>query len=148
MNKKYVAIVVFLILLMCCGGCSQNNGREADSVDTSMLATGQNEVLSPSGKYLLTMRESEQANVKGFYIDVESVQEKTNVFISQDFFRFRDINYLLWGENDSIWLYSGDSGTFYWLKTADSWEKKIYTENKGNVEVPDILKQLKPSYYE
>lgn len=93
------------------------------------------------------MHVTEKDGVRGFYVVVYSNPEDKEIFNSNEFFRFRDMKYLLWGDNDTFWIYSGDLGVFYWERTDNSWDKKNYSENKDIIKVPDVLKLLRPSKF-
>jgi len=118
----------------------------------SNLATETNDVVSPSGQYKLQIKTTEEDGIKfNFFViaKMEISEDKYNVvFESNDKFRVRDRLYFLWGNDDSVWVYSGDLGTFYWTKASnDTWIKHSYSDNK-DVPVPDLLKQLKPNYFD
>jgi hypothetical protein len=144
MNKT-IKIVVICFLLFCCS-CSVIARKEESSIDKSVLVSEDHAVISPSGQYSLKMDVTKEEGVRGFHVAVCSIDNK-GVFRSKEFFRFRDANFLLWGDDDTFWVYSGDVGTFYWVKTGDSWEKKSYSENRDSVMVPDTLKLLRPSSF-
>lgn len=142
---KFILVVLMLIL---CVSCSSNQkGSEENDMANDELVTDNHSVSSPSEKYLLEMVVSETDNVRGFNFVVKDVSNNEEVYKSKDFFRLRDTNYLFWGEDDTIWVYSGDLGTFYWEKASNSWNKKTYAENKDSIEVPALLKELKPQYF-
>ena len=62
-------------------------------------------------------------------------------------FRARDRNYVFWAdEEDILWGYSGDVGTFFWTKEYGSWVKKAYADNKDAI-VPQALKEARPNKY-
>lgn len=69
------------------------------------------------------------------------------MFESEDDYRVRDTYYLLWGEDDTVWVYSGDLGTFYWEKHGHEWVKKSYYENRETVNVPEALRELEPQSF-
>ncbi len=140
------ALLTMIILLLL--GCSpgQKGSEENEMINDNLVAENHN-VLSPSGKFSLEMAISQSDNVKGFSFIVRGASSTIEIFRSDDFFRLRDTNYLFWGDNDTIWVYSSDLGTFYWENTADTWTKKTYSENGERVIVPEILRKLKPQYF-
>lgn len=102
--------------------------------------------VSPSGKYYLKVIEG--------YNDVQcyrfEIVEKGNdkvVFLSGDCFRARDVNFFMWDDaQDIVWVYSGDIGTFFWVKDAyNQWSKHIYVFGEGKG-VPELLKKLRPQF--
>ena len=114
----------------------------------SQIVTEDNIVVSPTGLYILEMTVRNIDNVSSFSFCIKNVSDDSEVFVCNDYYRLRDITYLLWGENDTVWIYSGDLGTFYWEKDSEIWQKKTYAENIGNIEVPQALKELKPKYFD
>lgn len=146
-SKCSKRILVMLMLLLCVSCSSNQKGSEGNEMLNDQLVTENHSVLSPSEKYLLEMAVSEADNVRGFKFVVKDASDNEEIYMSKDFFRLRDTNYLFWGEDETIWVYSGDLGTFYWEKVSDSWNKKTYTENTDRIEVPELLKELKPQYF-
>ncbi len=112
----------------------------------SQLVTENNAVVSPSGLYVLEMIVGKVDDVSSFSFCIKDVKDSSEVFVSNDYYRLRDTTYLLWGEDDTVWVYSGDLGTFYWEKESDSWQKKTYADNIGK-EVPQALEELRPDYF-
>jgi hypothetical protein len=139
-------IIILSLTLILCSSCTNGNNK-ADNIDKSALVTEKNSMVSPSKEFILKMSVSEEEGVRGFHVVVSSSKDDEELFKSEEFYRSRDTNYLLWGDNDTIWLYSGDVGVFYWVKTEHTWEKKSYAENKNSIEVPELLKQLRPSLF-
>lgn len=148
MFSKFVKLILVVLILILCVSCSSNQkGSEGNDMANDKLVTENHSALSPSEKYLLEMAVSESGNVRGFYFVVKDASNNKEVYKNENFFRLRDTNYLFWGEDDTVWVYSGDLGTFYWEKTSNSWDKKTYAENKDSIEVPELLKELKPQYF-
>ena len=148
MKKISILLKIFLLICVCCTGCKSDARQEDNTIDETLLVTEQNSVVSPSGEYILEIYKSHDGSVTGFHIKVSSFQEGKEVFRSEEFFAFRHVNFLTWGENDAFWIYSGDLGVFYWEKTDTSWVKKGYIENKGEIDAPDILKKLRPRSFQ
>jgi len=108
-------------------------------------------VISPSGKYKLEVVEGYDGNVKFNRFQIIKVgtptAEPSIAFISNDTFRIRDTLYFFWDDEDRVWVYSGDVGTFFWEKTnEENWKKYAYVENK-EVPVPQLLIKLKPNLF-
>ena len=145
------SLLVLCLTIILFSGCITNYYREGyrdeDNIDKSMLVTVDNDVLSPSKEFLLKLIPTKDGDVRVYYFEVVSAKENISVFRSEAIFRLRDKNFILWGEDDTIWGYSGDIGTFYWEKAGDFWEKKAYADNKGSACVPDILVKLRPSVF-
>lgn len=72
------------------------------------------------------------------------------VIFKQDeiLFRRRDVNYFLWDEQDRIWAYSGDVGTFIWERdrgTPSIWQRSSYA--LGAQVAPAYLVKQRPRYF-
>lgn len=116
------------------------------------LATINNPLISPSGKYQLKICEEHIEGVKHnkfvIYRIVNQNIDETPIFISDDAYRIRDRLFFLWDNDDRVWVYSGDLGTFYWESITDeNWEKHFFVKN-GDVNPPDLLIKLRPSLLE
>lgn len=135
------------MILSLCNGCDNQSNIDINDEFSDRLVTEKQSILSPSEKYILEMIASRQDNVRGFHFIVKNSADNNEIFRSEEFFRLRDVNYLFWEDDDVIWAYSGDVGTFYWEKSNNTWEKKSYYENKDEVETPEILKQLRPKRF-
>ena len=145
--KIILRIMILCGILVCFSGCTHNSGEGDDTIDKSILVTEKHDVVSPSKEYILKMDVTEKDGIQGFYVAVYTNNKKKEIFKGDQFYRFRDVSYLFWGDNNTFWLYNGDLGTYYWEKTDNTWNKKSYSENKDSIKVPDILKQLRPSLF-
>lgn len=118
----------------------------------SGLATETNTVISPSGEYELKIIGKDISGLRCNKFLILKVKENNSkqkiIYTSNDAFRCRDTLYFVWGKDDTVWVYSGDVGIFFWKRINDvRWEKYTYSENK-NVPVPDLLKKLRPNCFE
>ncbi len=102
---------------------------------------------SPSGKYILTVVSGNDGTVdfQSFQILDQSGQ---GLFAAPDRFRSRDTTFFLWDQEDRIWVYNGDLGTFIWEKAADSdnWVKSAYSD-RPDLTVPDYLIEQRPDMF-
>ena len=147
-NVIKTAMIVTIVLCVVIGAVYFTmNSKSIDPNGQMKLVTDKNSVISPSGAYLLKMKTDEVNRIKGFRISIYSYPDNDEIFISEDFYRLRDVSYLLWGERDIIWLYNGDLGTFFWELDDGLWEKKAYVDNQESVEIPQLLKELRPSIF-
>lgn len=112
----------------------------------SMLASPGHDVLSPSSKYRLSVSLSNDDQVENWSFLVKEAQSNTIVYRSSDIFRVRDTVFVLWDEEDRVWVYSGDVGTFIWSKVNNQWVKQAYADTI-NMQPPVLLKALRPKYY-
>lgn len=119
--------------------------------DNKLLATPENPIVSPSGKFQLQVTQGFNGLVHFNRFDIAKIGEKGSdpevVYVSKDTFRTRDRLYFLWDELDRVWVYSGDVGVFYWNRVNDEqWEKNTWSRDK-KVTVPKLLKSLTPEFF-
>jgi hypothetical protein len=118
-----------------------------DVIENKQLATTENPVLSPSGKYWLQVVQGFDGEVhfNQFYIikaSPDGKRTKNIVFICEDTYRTRDRTFFLWDNDDRIWAYSGDVGTFFWENDGvNNWNKHNAYE-KGIKEPEELLKLI------
>jgi hypothetical protein len=125
-------IFIFVIIIL---AIFINTKKEDVIVNTEGVATINNPVISPSGKYQMKIVDESSPDVKKVKIVIYNIRngevESTPIFSSNDLFRTRDTLFFIWGDDDKVWVYSGDVGTFFWTCVSDNnWEKHIYAENK------------------
>lgn len=111
------------------------------------VATLNKPATSPTGKFVLvvTSQKTDQNTVEGFRV---LDKEGGIVFAPVEQFPVRSVNYFLWDQDDRIWVYSGDLGTFFWQNEGQltDWKKYIYAEN--DVPAPEFLKQVRPRWHQ
>ena len=113
------------------------------------LATPENPILSPSGKYLLRIESGfDKARYWKFYIikkDSENI-----MYYSRDKYSIRHTTYITWGKLDNVWVYSGDVGVFYWVHDPEhtsSWIKFRYHDAPNPNIVPEFLRERRPKSF-
>lgn len=151
-NKKYMVFIIFAVLfyfLFVVNEKVENVGIY-DEIKSKCASPG-NPVLSPSEKYSLIVTDGNDGTVEYNKFSIASVSgsstTETVVFSSGDKFRTRDALFFLWGNNDSVWVYSGDTGTFYWEKGGEKeWVKRSFYEKPS--EPPELLVRMKPRTFE
>ena len=146
-RTKFNIIVYFIVLMSFLYGCSNDNDRE------STKQNGQFEDISSSfpsfsNNYEAILEEFDDNGVKSYRLYITDINNTdTTKYEADIIFRARDKNYIFWADNeDTLWCYSGDVGTYFWIIKNDSWEKKSYFENKDKI-VPQALKEARPNKY-
>ena len=141
-----------ITLLLAFSSCSIGNIQQSSEVTNNMfedqIVTESNKVNSPSGIYILEIVTDNVDNAMSFSFCIKNKTDEIVIYECSDYYRLRDVTYLLWGENDTVWVYSGDLGTFFWEQDNDSWIKKTYVDNRENIVVPQALKELKPKDFD
>ncbi len=142
----FAAMLYFLFIL------NENVGKNGiyDEIKSKCAVTG-NPVLSPSGKYSLIINGGDDGTCEYNKFSIagilESSVENSIIFESKDKYRTRDALYFLWGKNDTVWVYSGDTGTYYWERSGEKiWTKRSFAEKP--CEPPELLARMKPRYFE
>jgi hypothetical protein len=109
------------------------------------LVLENNSRYSPSGNYKLTLLVEKDDNNREYYYFTISSYNNDILYTSDEKYYKRHTLFLLWEDNeDIVWCYSGDIGTFYWIYENGFWEKHY---NNPDVEVPEILKKLRPNIF-
>lgn len=154
MKPKIVFLIIAILMVagITCLICDNTKQTNDSNINMSELASTTNPVVSPSGKYQLNVKEVflEGCRQRRFYISAVSEGKKAakNIFISKDTFRTRDSLFFTWGKRDSVWVYSGDLGAFFWeCDNEGNWSKHVYEINQDSYSAPDILKKLRPKYF-
>lgn len=133
-------IIMGLIGVALCANCIRI------SSDQGVASPGHPQ-LSPSGKYLLQIVEGFDGKVYYNEFEILSAASKEVLFKSNERFRTRDTLFFLWDNEDKVWVYSGDLGTFYWVRKDDNlWGKNTYYK-EGDVEAPEFLKKVRPQFH-
>ena len=111
-----------------------------------VFATDENSATSPSGKYKLEKVIDIIDEVNSFSFRILDAEHDNIIYQSEDYYRTRDTHFILWGDDDMVWVYSGDVGVFYWEKEEESfWVKKGYAQRKEeNIDLPEVLIALYP----
>ena len=143
---QFIAVIVILLGSAVIGF----RGKYANPVpnnDTTLFATEGIWLLSPSGKYGLSVEKCMDGDVDSLKIIVCGYEHDDYIIKSEKLFRCRDTLLVLWDDTmDRVWAYSGDLGTFYW--DIVNFELKISPYSPDNTaEVPFALKTAKPRIY-
>lgn len=118
---------------------------QSDTGDSKFVKED-NSLLSPTKKYELSRYNlNDKYDVPGYSFVIRNIHEPKKSFICTDYFRANDRFFLLWGEKeDIVWIYSGDTGTFFWKYNPiqKNWEKHAAIDRKTNTPpIPNLLKQ-------
>ncbi|HBY76900.1 MAG TPA: hypothetical protein DEG47_07820 [Cyanobacteria bacterium UBA11148] len=110
------------------------------------VATPESPAVSPSNKYILVINSSDDAQ-GGFYSFQIQNQDRQVLYVSPDRFASRHTTYFLWDQNDRVWVYSGDVGTFFWERKQNTheWEKNSYAQS--NLPAPEFLRKMRPQFF-
>lgn len=111
------------------------------------VALPDNPANSPSGKYVLTVDTEMMNGVEVYYFQILDTNQNI-LFAAQDRFSIQHTTYFLWDQDDRVWVYSGDVGTFFWERMAETneWKQFVYAEN--NVSAPPFLKEARPRWHQ
>lgn len=131
MKNKLLNIFLIIILLFCC--CKKHDNKVYIYDDP---------LVSPSGKYILEILNGYNGIVHYKRFNISSIEDRSNpkvIYCSTDTYRINDKLYFAWDDNeDIVWVYSSDIGTFYWSRVDENeWCK----QEKGSKEYPNSLKR-------
>lgn len=150
-KTKLVLIISGMLLICVMFGCTgRNEGTEPIKVISQLINQDQPYVLlSPNGSYEAILEEVDDNGVKSYRLYIANVNSDTGSKYTADLiFRARDTNYVLWAdEEDILWAYSGDAGTFFWINENGSWMKNAYYDDKS-AKVPQALKDARLNKYD
>ncbi len=98
--------------------------------------------ISPSGKYVFErMIGYSNSSYMRFSIkpaDYESSLTYTPFLYMWGWILFKSYNHYSLGENDTLWVYSGDVGAYYWEVQDEVWERKS-ADDKSIELAPDEI---------
>ena len=145
-DKKLWLIFIIIFIMIGCKSMAKDNSN--NQIDLSKLASLDNPVISPSGKYILILEEKTDGklNYYIFKIQINDSTKKIIFTLDEKIFRKRDMNYICWDSSDWIWGYSGDVGVYYWSEMNMQWVKNVYLKEK-QIQPPDILVKLRPNSF-
>jgi|AGTN01.3.fsa_nt_gi hypothetical protein len=102
--------------------------------------------ISPSGSfYFERMFGIDEARYLRFCIKPTDSQNGVGEYVSQDVFYIRHRIIIQWGEDEKLWVYSGDVGTYYWELVNNEWIKSKADEKSLELapnDIKDALRQL------
>ena len=116
-----------------------------DSASNSIALENQ-PATSPSGRFLLSIvaRDKERPYQLGFTI---TDTEGELLYSSDKTFDNRSVTIFLWGDEDRVWVYSGDVGTYFWQQVDSKMDWQVATYARSEVPAPDYLKEIRPKYH-
>lgn len=145
MLKAIALASLFALPLLALSSC-QRDGDVNDGSIPATIAKEEQPAASPSGRYVLNVVALDKnlpLNLSFFITDREEVQ----LFTSEKSFDSRSMTYFLWDEKYRVWVYSGDTGTYFWERsTSDNdWQMSVYA--RSNVAAPQFLKDVRSKYH-
>jgi hypothetical protein len=118
------------------------------------VATPENPAVSPSGNYMLVVNSDNDGQVNFYSFQIlgsdKGGLDRETLYVSTDRFTARHRTYFLWDQEERVWVYSGDVGTFFWERKPDNdtWEKHTYYYDGGNkVSAPEFLRKMRPQFF-
>ena len=107
--------------------------------------------ISPSGEWRLSIDErlhnDDSCLYHGFIVENKTSDDAwTAEFSSTDDYSTNHGLYILWDDDDRVWVNSSDVGTFYWYRTeSGEWRKEHYED--GAVPYPPRLRTARLERY-
>lgn len=136
-SYSFLSYTIFsIVVTLLITSCGAKTPKEVATTDTPAV--------SPSGKYILMIIENQESNINFQSFQILNPDGEV-IFSSPDKFSIRHTTYFLWDQDDRVWVYSGDIGTFFWENDGVTWRKNIYVEN--DVPAPQFLKNMRPEQH-
>lgn len=121
------------------------NSNQPINQGNELFATPENPVVSPSKKFQLQVTQGNNGLVDFQRFDIAKVRENgldpEVVFCSGETFRTSDRLLITWDSMDRVWVYSGDVGTYYWVRIDDTKWQKHSLGVSSSIHVPQELKK-------
>jgi hypothetical protein len=96
------------------GGCDTTRSDDVARGDDAVLATPGHDVSSPSGAFDLRVVDGDD----GWHVEIVGDDGAVEHVADRSFSpRFR--TYVLWDDDDRVWVYSSDVGTYVWERADD-----------------------------
>jgi hypothetical protein len=130
-----------VVLALLSGGCGKLPTDPSEAVANRPAP-------SPSGKYRLVVVDGFNGSIQfGQFLIMTDEKHPRMLFCPREQFRSSARTHFFWDPEDRVWVYSGDVGTFYWVRNGTNlWVKHRYSN--GGVRAPEFLRKLKPGEYE
>jgi len=142
--KNRIILILFSVIILF--GCVRAELIKTTNQKELLNDLSSDLLISPSGKYKFVLQEFDNNGIKSYTLRIIKNDNKDLTELDI-IFRARDNNYVCWADNDDIlWCYSGDIGSYYWIYDNNMWNKKSYAEDK-NVKVPKLLLDLRPDAF-
>ena len=140
-SKILIHIYAILVMALLISAC-----KERSEIMSSYVATPDHPATAPSGRCVLEVIriDSNRPNLLTFQI---LNQNKKVIYRAPERFDERHTTFFLWDNDDRVWVYSGDIGTFFWEQDVATGEWKKYVYSQSNVEAPPFLKEIRPRWH-
>ncbi len=111
------------------------------------VATLDQPATAPSGNYVLKVIKVDDDLPHLLTFQLLDRNDKV-IFEAIDRFDESHTTFFLWDNDDRVWVYSGDVGTFFWERNASTgiWQK--YTYAQSDVAAPLFLKDVRPRWHQ
>lgn len=129
---------------MASSGCQRD--QSVNDPASNFIALVDQPATSPSGRYLLSVvaRDMERPYELAFTI---TDTRGEFLYSSEKIFDNRSVTSFLWGDEDRVWVYSGDVGTYFWQQGDSEMDWQVATYARSEVPAPDYLKKIRPKYH-
>lgn len=139
----YLCAVAFIVTML--SGCE--NKAQVEPLPKNVAEWGTS-ARSYSGEHTLEVVRHPRDPEHAFTFQVLTSDGAVIFKPDEILFRRRDVNFFLWDEQDRIWAYSGDVGTFIWERdgaTPSIWRRTTYVSAAQGP--PSYLVKQRPRYF-
>lgn len=137
---RLIATALIAIVTVACQGMRRETNRPDD------VATLERPAESPSGDYLLVVVSGQDSSARFQSFEIWDRESNELLYASPERFDRRHVTYFLWDDQDRVWVYSGDVGTFFWEQSEQSWIRRTYAQS--DVPAPDFLREMRPDWHQ
>ena len=139
-------IAIFMLMILCTSsGCIQNTKN--DDSNAILFLSVNNPLLSPSGEFLASIENIISNDINCYSLNIDEMKENGVKYTSDIILRKRDTNLIIWDDNEDIlWCYNSDLGTYYLQNVNGIWCKYSYINNVKN-NVPQALIDARPNIF-
>jgi flagellar biosynthesis protein FliQ len=142
LSVSAILLSLIICLLSSVTACNENTMTLPKEV-----ATEGKPAVSPSGTYILSVALQHEEGIPWLRCQVLD-RDGELIYTIPETFDARHTTYFLWDQEDRVWVYSGDVGTFFWQRTSadhTGWEKQAYAAS--TLPAPAFLKQMRPKWH-
>jgi hypothetical protein len=120
-------------------GCDTRRTDDVARNDDAALATPGHDVPSPSGDFDLRVVDDDD----GWHVEISG--EGTPTYVADRSFSPRFRTYVLWDDEDRVWVYSSDVGTFVWERGDGTWTSRPW--RGSGLTAPAFLREAVPARF-
>jgi|GEM_PF-6498416 len=148
-----------LLLILACTAAATSLGRiyDEEGIDVSLLLDFERSLVSPSGKYVMEcVRSDTETSRAAKFIVYSNDEVREEMHEAKRLVYLRFSNFIFWDPNPEvsrIWVYDGDTGTYFVQEMNGEWmyysfyEASEFERYPEEIDYPELLKSLRPRIF-